>query len=203
MTPDERGYILFRCDWEPADPPAGDWADALCAWRDRLHRLGLVGVSPNGIGYGNLSCRPGPGTSFVVTGTGTGGLAALGPDHLTAVTGYDLAGNAVRCRGPVKASSESLTHAAVYEADPAARAVVHVHHPGLWQRLYGVAPTTDPAAQAGTPAMAVAVAALVRSGATPGELIVMGGHRDGLIAYGGTLDEAGARVVEALDGFAR
>jgi hypothetical protein len=203
MTPDEKGYILFRCDWEPADPPAVEWADALRTWRDRLHRLGLVGVYPNGIGYGNLSCRPVPGTAFVVTGTGTGGLAALGPEHLTAVTGYDLAGNTVRCRGPVKASSESLTHAAVYEAGPAIRAVVHVHHPGLWQRLYGVAPTTDPAVEAGTPAMAFAIAALIRGGARPGELIVMGGHRDGLIAFGGTLDEAGSRLVEALGRFAR
>ena len=56
---DEKGYIRFRCEWEPADPPASPLADELRACRDRLHRLGLVGVYPNGIGYGNLSVRTG------------------------------------------------------------------------------------------------------------------------------------------------
>ncbi len=198
---DEKGYVQFRCDWERADPPAGPVCDELRAWRDRLHRLGLVGVYPNGIGYGNLSARPGPGESFVITGTATGGLASLGPEHLTEVTGCDIAGNAVRCRGPVQASSESLSHAAVYRGDPAVRAVIHVHHLALWQRLYDRIPTTDPHAEAGTPEMAWAIEALFRDGRVRGEkLFVMGGHREGLIAFGGTLDEAGERVLAALAG---
>ena len=113
----------------------------------------------------------------------------------------DAAGNALGCRGPVAASSESLSHAAVYEADPAAGAVVHVHHIGMWEALYGVVPTTDPRAEAGTPAMAAAVAALVRAG-VPGGLFVMGGHREGLMAFGRTPGEATERVLAARAGVA-
>jgi ribulose-5-phosphate 4-epimerase/fuculose-1-phosphate aldolase len=202
VTRDEKGYVRFGCDWEPADPPAGPAVGALIRWRDRLHALGLIGVYPDGIGFGNLSARL-AGDSFVVSGTATGRLPTLGPEHFTTVTDYDFAANRLRCLGPVQASSESLSHAAVYRADPAAAAVIHVHHLGLWERLYGVLPTTDPKAEAGTPEMAWAIGELLRDTATRDRgLFVMGGHREGLMAFGRTEDEAGGRVLEAFAQFA-
>lgn len=195
---DEKGYIQFHCDWEWADAPAGALFDALRAWRDRLFSLGLIGIYPNGIGYGNLSCRP--GETFVITGTATGSIPSLGPEHLTEVTAYDIDRNWVRCRGPVQASSESLSHAAVYRSDPTIRAVIHVHHLDLWQRLLGNVPTTDADAEAGTPAMAYAIEALFRDGPVREErLFAMGGHREGVMTFGKSLDEAGARLLEALE----
>ena len=198
MTAGERGYVLFRCEREAADPPAGPLVEPLLRWRQRLHRAGLIGVLPDGIGFGNLSVRL-PGTdSFLVTGTNTGRFAMLGPEHLTVVTGCDIAGNSLACRGPVDASSESLTHAAVYLADPRVGAVVHVHHAGLWTTLADRLPTTDRAALAGTPEMAWAIEALVRERrAESAGLIVMGGHPEGLIAFGRDLDVAGERVLAA------
>jgi ribulose-5-phosphate 4-epimerase/fuculose-1-phosphate aldolase len=195
---DEKGYIQFRCEWEPTEPPAvpGD----LIAWRDRLHRLGLIGVYPNGIGYGNISIRD--GNSFLISGTATGHLPTLGPEHFSEVTAFDFASNWLRCRGPVKASSESLSHAAVYVSDPTARAVIHVHHLGMWGQLRDRVPTTDHAAEAGTPEMAWAIEALLRQpGVKERGLFVMGGHREGLMAFGATLDEVGERIVAALNAF--
>jgi L-ribulose-5-phosphate 4-epimerase len=193
----EKGYIQFRCDWERAAAPAGPLVGELIAWRDRLYRLGLIGVYPDGIGFGNLSVRV--GESFIVSGTATGRLEAVGPEHFTEVVGSDFAANWVRCRGPVEASSESLSHAAVYRAAPSASAVVHVHHLGLWEQLYGVLPTTDPKAEAGTPEIAWAIEELFRRGGVrEAGLFVMGGHREGLMAFGGTLDEAVSYVIEAL-----
>ena len=193
----EKGYVQFRCDWERAPAPAGPLVAELIAWRDRLYRLGLIGVYPDGIGFGNLSARV--GESFVISGTATGRLEAVGPEHFTEVVGSDFATNWVRCRGPVEASSESLSHAAVYRAAPSAGAVVHVHHLGLWEQLYGVLPTTDPKAEAGTPAMAWAIEELFRRGGVrEAGLFVMGGHREGLMAFGETLDEAGSHVIEVL-----
>ena len=58
------------------------------------------------------------------------------------------------CRGASQASSESLTHAAIYEMDDGIHAVVHVHDPELWQHLKNTFPTTDPDAAYGTPEMA-------------------------------------------------
>ena len=195
MTHDEKGYIQFRCDWEPGEPPAALHAAPLAEWRNRLHAFGLIGVYPDGIGYGNLSARL-PGGNFIISGTATGGVPAIGPEHITAVTAYEIAANWLRCRGPVQASSESLSHAAVYESDSAIAALIHVHHLGLWERLRGVIPTTDPAAEAGTPEMAWAITELLRDQtARDRGLFVMGGHREGLIAFGTTLDEAGEALL--------
>lgn len=211
MMHDEKGYIQFRCDWEPVSP--GAWAsrplaaetapvqEQLIGWRNRLRGLSLIGVYPDGVGYGNLSVRF-PGGNFLVTGTATGGIPAIGSDHLTEVNAYDIASNWLRCRGPVQASSESLSHAAVYECDPAIAAVIHVHHLGLWQRLRGVIPTTNSAAQAGTPAMAEAIADLLRDPAVRARgLFVMGGHREGLIAFGTVLNEAGEILLREFAAF--
>jgi L-ribulose-5-phosphate 4-epimerase len=198
VTHGEKGYVQFRCEWERGGPPAAAVVAELVRWRDRLYRLGLIGVYPDGIGYGNLSARL-AGEAFVISGTATGRLEAVGPEHFTEVVDYDIAANRLRCRGPVEASSESLSHAAVYRADPAAGAVVHVHHPGLWERLRGSAPTTDPAAEAGTPGMAWAIEELLRRfGVRRYGLFVMGGHRDGLVAFGPTPDAAGEHLVAAL-----
>jgi ribulose-5-phosphate 4-epimerase/fuculose-1-phosphate aldolase len=193
----EKGYVQFLCDWERADPPTGPMLDDLRLWRDQLYLLGMIGVYPEGIGFGNLSCRPGPGNEFVITGTATGALPTLGPEHLTEVLECDIARNWLRCRGPMQASSESLSHAAIYRSCPQARAVIHVHHFKLWERLFGKAPTTDPCAEAGTPAMAEAIAGLFRAG--PVGLFVMGGHREGIMVVGSNLDEAGTRLLSALE----
>ncbi len=234
MMHDEKGYVQFRCDWEPAEAPAVFApAEQLVEWRNQLHRLGLIGAYPDGIGYGNLSVRlpifpsprwgeggerrsrePGKGIAagpsapaplpsgerrgicFLITGTATGGIPAIGPEHITEVIAYDIASNRLRCRGPVQASSESLSHAAVYECDPMIVAVIHVHHLVLWEQLRGIIPTTDPAAEAGTPQMARAIMELLNDPAARDRgLFVMGGHREGLMAFGKTLDEAGETII--------
>lgn len=195
MTHDEKGYVQFRCEWERAAAPVGPVVADLVRWRNRLRDLCLIGVYPDGIGFGNVSGRV-PG-GFVISGTGTGGVADAGPEHFCEVVWADPDANALGCRGPVAASSESLSHTAVYAADPSAGAVIHVHHLGLWDALRGVLPTTDPAAEAGTPEMAVAVRAVVRAG-VPGGVFVMGGHREGLVAFGRNTEEAGGRLLAVV-----
>ena len=195
MTHDEKGYVQFRCEWTRAAPPAGPPIAELIAWRNRLHQLGLIGVYPDGIGFGNISGRL-PGGGFVISGTATGAVPVAGPEHFTEVLWSDAAANALICRGPVAASSESLSHAAVYEADPVVRVVMHIHHLKMWQELRGVIPTTALSAEAGTPPMADAIRELVRAG-VPGGLFVMGGHREGLVSFGRTADEAGGRLLGA------
>jgi hypothetical protein len=186
---DEKGYIQFRCEWQEAPPPAVP--AELIAWRDRLHEMNLIGVYPDGIGFGNISIRK----PFLISGTATGHLPHLEPEHFAEITAFDIAGNAVSCRGRVKASSESLSHAAVYRADPAAQAVIHVHHLAAWESLRSHVPTTDPSAEAGTPQMADAIASLLPLAEG---FFVMGGHREGLVAYGASLGEAGNRLLSAI-----
>ena len=191
------GYIKYQSEWmrEPCGIPRVVLAE-LELWRGRMRELGLVGVLPNGIGYGNLSARlltndpskpPAAWLSssdhagafpFWITGSATGGLESLSQQHYARVDAVEIARNWLRATGLTDASSESMTHAAIYGAVPECLAVIHVHSRLLWSAMLdqrvaggnspkasspmgrdfadavGVVPCTDPAAAYGTPAMA-------------------------------------------------
>jgi L-ribulose-5-phosphate 4-epimerase len=199
MPADEKGYIQFVCDWQRSDAPNDPQAEEVIRWRNRLARLGLIGVYPDGISFGNVSVRMNP-QGFLITGTATGAIPEIGPEHLCHVTSADILANRVCCRGPVPASSESLSHAAVYEILTEAAAVIHVHHLGIWQAYCGKLPTTDSQAEAGTPAMGHAITRLLKGhGSIPGGVFMMGGHREGWMAFGRDADEAGNRVLRLWD----
>ena len=190
--------MLFECRWERSAPLAASQLQPLRNWRGRLHSLGLIGVNQDGVGYGNLSSRKDGSSQFVISGTGTGTLAQLGPAHFTTVTDCDFESNSLSCQGPCRASSESLSHAAVYRSSPATGAVIHVHNSAMWESLYRRIPTTDPRAEAGTPEMARAIEELMKKHDGPG-LFVMGGHQDGLMAQGKDLEEAAGHILSALN----
>ncbi len=153
-------------------------------------QLRVVGIDENGIGFGNISVRQGT-QRFYISGSGTGGLADLRLRDCAYVTAYDFAQNWVRSEGVAIASSESLTHAALYEADEAIGAVIHGHNSDLWRQLRGVAPTTSSKVEYGTPAMAKEVRRLFReTDARTRRLFVMGGHADGFVTFGRDLRDA-------------
>lgn len=164
--------------------------------REHLFRLRLVGMYTGGelkgVGYGNISVRT-PG-GFVITATRTGGLPDLGPEHYTEIVKVDIARNAVDFRAVSSAtvpSSECMTHAMFYQADPAVGAVIHVHHLEFWKRLLNQVPTTSPEVEYGTPGMANEILRLYRDTDLPRrKLAAMAGHEEGVIAIGYDLDEA-------------
>lgn len=190
--------IKFQCVWREGPPPPEEAVAALCRCRDALHARGLIGHDiVHDVGYGNVSVRDADGAVFV-TGTQTGAVEQLEPRHVVRVLAYDLAGNRVACEGTLRASSETLSHVALYDAARAVGAVVHVHAREAWERLQGTVPTTGADVAYGTPAMAEALGELAR-GAPDGGVVVMGGHADGIIAYGPDLDDARERLLRALD----
>ena len=133
------------------------------------------------------------------SGTQTGNLPQLTSAHYSLVEDYDIDANHVTCRGPVRASSETLTHAAIFELTNAIRAVVHVHHEGLWRRLQGKAPTTHAKVRYGTPEMAKEFRRLyVETDFAATRIAVMAGHIAGLISIGEGLHEAGQRLLDFL-----
>jgi len=188
----------------------GESVRALAAWREILARLGLLGQDParyGGLGYGNVSARLGPfgevprgRRRFLVTGTQTGDRRHVTLADFCVVEQYDLARNRVRSTGPVPPSSESLTHGALYDVAPAARAVLHAHAPEVWRQARALGlPTTRAGAQNGTPEMAVEVQRLHREGPLAAlGILVMGGHEDGVLAFGGSAGEAGEILVRHL-----
>lgn len=196
----ETGYILFRCNWQKAPVLLTDRISQLVAWRNRLFDLGLIGKHENGIGFGNISLRGDDKRQFIISGSQTGGIPQLEARHFTTVTDYKLSENRLSCEGPVKASSESLSHAAVYEGCKQAQAVIHVHQAMIWKMLFGNALTTDPNAPPGTPEMAYAIANLLKNEqAHKQQFFVMGGHKDGIISFGESLDSAGAVILGLFD----
>lgn len=113
------------------------------------------------------------------------------------MTGYDTHNNWISCRGPTKASSESLTHAVIYELHASIQAVVHVHSGTLWSELRDRLPTTNPAVPYGTPEMAQEFERLYRdTDFASREIAVMGGHDGGLISIGPDVATAAGRLLE-------
>ena len=194
----DEGYTKYAVQWRDHETLDRPEIGELERWRRPLFDAGLIGHYPeSGIGYGNLSVRTGE-REFLVSGTQTGHLPRTGPAHYSLVTDYDIDRNTVTCRGAVQASSETLTHAALYELDPAIGAVVHVHDEPLWQRLLQDAPATRVGVAYGTPEMAREFGRLYRE--TPfGEtrLAAMAGHDAGVVAIGATLQDAAERVLAA------
>jgi L-ribulose-5-phosphate 4-epimerase len=127
-------YVKFTYQRARADTAPFDALAELNACRRKLLKQRLMGVDSNGVGFGNLSVRDGSTTNFYITGSATGGLPELTLTDCARVVAYDFARNWLRYEGAAIPSSESLTHAAIYESDPTIFAVIHCHDSDLWQR---------------------------------------------------------------------
>lgn len=183
----EEGYIKFNIDWEEAqfDFNSNDFTE-LNKCRDNLYKLNLIGAYENGIGFGNISKRI-INNQYVISGSATGNFSQLEPQHYALVENYDLYKNQIKCKGLTKASSESLSHAAIYKSNPEIKAVIHIHHLEMWEKYINNLPTTDIKATFGTPEIADEMKKLVTQSSG---IIIMGGHQEGIISYGKSIKEA-------------
>ncbi|MEG4986156.1 class II aldolase/adducin family protein [Microcoleus sp. BR0-C5] len=196
----DEGVVKYRCDWKEAGPVAATNIADLMDWRDRLHAWGLIGVYENGIGFGNVSVRLGNSCQFVISGTQTAHLNTLGPESYCTVTEFNLEKNFLGCRGPVQASSESLTHGALYLQREDVGGIIHVHNPKLWQQLLFKIPTTRKEIPYGTPQMALEIFRLFEEeNLADRKMLAMAGHEDGIICFGNTVDEAGKVLSAAIN----
>lgn len=206
MSGPQEGVTKFELRFTRAAPLDFSSLRTLNAWRTLLHRLGLIGRDParyGGVGFGNVSQRlAGTPASFAISGTQTGELAVLDARHYARVDRCDIAGNSVEARGPIEPSSESLTHAMLYRLSADIQCVLHVHVPLLWDSAQALGiPFTHPDVAYGTPAMADEMVRLYRAGdfARRG-IVAMGGHADGVVAFGADTGAAGFALLEALVG---
>ncbi len=193
----DEGYVKYTSHWQAGPPVDAVIAAELERWRRPLHAAGLIGIYRDlGIGFGNLSVRAGVPGQFVITGTQTGHLEHTTAEHYALVTGCDIESNTVTCTGPVQASSEAMTHAAIYAIDPGIGAIVHVHSRALWQRYIDKLPTTRADVAYGTPEMAREFGRLhLETDFDTQGVAVMAGHEEGLISFGATLEDAAKRML--------
>lgn len=200
---EKEGVIKYRLDYRTA--PAVNYPELtkLNAWRFILYRLGLIGQDAQrygGLGFGNISFRLNHTRQFVITGSQTGGLNHLTPDHYCKILHADAERNHIIAEGANKPSSEALTHAAVYEANEQIQAVVHVHSQTIWQYSQALAlPAIAADIRYGTPAMATAVLSLFRQDRLAEiPLFVMLGHEDGIVAFGDSIADASLVLIKTL-----
>lgn len=195
----EEGVIKFNCTWIKEAPLNVELIKELNTWRDTLYKLKLLGVTNDGIGYGNISRRY--KDNFIISGSGTGKLKHLTNEHYATVTNYSVEENKLTSVGPVIASSESLTHAMIYKSLPAINAVFHVHHFALWKKLLNKIPTSHVDVAYGTPAMANEIVRLFEeTNLASKKIFVMAGHEEGIVSFGKDVNEAGNILFAALDG---
>ncbi|WP_041933098.1 class II aldolase/adducin family protein [Gloeothece verrucosa] len=194
----DEGYVKYHCEWLDSPSVTFEQIEELNQWRHKLFQLGLIGQYDNGIGFGNVSIRClDQEHQFIISGTKTGGIPELNEQHYTRVIDYDWEKNWLICRGSIQASSEALTHAAVYTANPHINAVIHVHHLKLWQTLMDKVPTTAKDIAYGTPEMAQEIIRLCQLGnLKEAKILVMSGHWEGVMAFGCNLTEAGNLLLE-------
>lgn len=195
----DEGYIKFELHWQWEESIAGLALEDLQANRQRMFQQGFIGWDDVlGVGFGNISKRSAAKyTEFIISGTQTGGLVSLESQHFCLVKDFDIQKNQIWCQGPIKASSESMTHAAIYAANDRYQAVIHIHHRQMWEYYYDQLPTTDPAATYGTPEMAEAIADITKDRFLPSTpMIIMGGHQDGIMVFGANLDQVSDTILE-------
>ena len=206
--PEQEGVIKFELQFEQKPLPEALDLSQLIAWRAVFHRLRLIGQDPGrygGLGFGNISqkfpAHPADSTdALVISGTQTGAGEILRRADFCQISGFSIEHNRICAEGPVKPSSEALTHAAVYHADASIAFVIHAHCPEIWRATRALAiPAIPDSIAYGTPKMAAAVGVLI--GASQQRscgLFSMLGHEDGVISYGKCADEAATRLVTTL-----
>ncbi len=184
-TPIDDGYIKYTSTRRDGRVPPSATLDELNRARTTLFDLGLIGVYNNGVGYGNLSVRVGNHNQFVVTASATGAERTLQAEQFCLVEAFSADENHVQSMGSLPASSESMTHGAIYAAHSGVHCVIHVHSRILFDHLMQTgAPATPADIPYGTPAMAHTVAQLVTRQPHLPTVFAMAGHDEGVVAYG-------------------
>jgi len=188
----DEGYIKFECHFkkEVIEIPRELFAP-LNYWRNFLLNKGWIGAYPDGIGFGNISIRIPGSNQFYITGSATGSLPELKTEHYALVEKCDPAGNIIWCKGLIQASAESMSHYTVYKTIPEAAAVVHIHNRFLWDKYLDVLPCTLKEVSYGTPEMAFEIERILKLPEMKTKRVaVMGGHEEGIISYGTSVEEA-------------
>jgi L-ribulose-5-phosphate 4-epimerase len=199
-TQPEDGYIKFTCHMIPERIEIPDSLfTPLNLWREEMWQRSFIGAYPDGVGYGNISIRIPNSEQFYISGSGSGGIPELDQIHYPLVEKCDLAQNTVWCRGVVNASSESMSHAAIYSCNDGIGAVVHIHSRKLWEKYLDLLPTTSREVEYGTQGMGYEIIRLMGLPETQEKKVfVMGGHAEGIVSFGKTVEEA-VRILLALD----
>lgn len=191
----DEGYIKFNIEhrFEKIEIPEPIFTQ-LSNCRTQMFDRGWIGETPEGIGFGNISVFY--DNRFFITGSATGAIRELSVEGYAEVLKFDIEENCVESKGMAKASSETMSHAVIYKSKSSVRAVIHIHNTLLWENNIDKLPTTAKEVPFGTPQMAHEIQRIINN---PDDfhkgIIIMGGHQDGIISYGETLNAAAEKLL--------
>jgi ribulose-5-phosphate 4-epimerase/fuculose-1-phosphate aldolase len=172
-------------------------------WRKKLYNKNLIGEYPNAkIGFGNISQifdyssilktnKP----QFVISGTQTGKYPELDGSQYTRILDFNIDMLKVTMQGQIEASSEVLTHAAIYERNILIQAVFHIHSQDLWRMMIEKNLLfTSENIPYGTIEMAHATQECI--GSNSFGVFCMRGHIDGIVGFGRSPEEAWNQIMK-------
>jgi len=193
------GVIKYNFDFQPSNPVDFESYFEIESVRERLFALGLIGVTDEGIGYGNISQRV-DNNSFVITGTQTGHLAELNENHYAFIEAYDDKTFYLKSSGAIKPSSEALTHGTIYNLSEEIGAVIHIHSRVLWDFMLVKNYLKTENVPYGSVEMVEEVNRIFLTlNPLSNPKFVMAGHEEGIIFFGETLQEAELVCYEVLN----
>ena len=198
-TAPEEGVIQFHHQRKQQQAISNTAYKILEPARQQAFRKKWIGVYPDGVAYGNLSCRLQGETGFYITASQTGSLSNCLAEHYCHIHDYNYQNNQVSYSGCRPPSSESLTHAMFYELDRHISCVLHIHHAQAWKQLKYVLPTSHEDVTYGTIEMAMEIKRLFHeSSLQQSKILVMAGHEDGIISFAEDMTETFAIMQQAL-----
>ncbi len=180
---------------------------SITAWRTLFFKLELIGQLErryDGYGFGNISQRLAPVNSetvpFIISGTQTGNIDSLFRHHYCVVLEANPLENSVKSAGKTQPSSESLTHACIYQQNKSIQAVIHIHSPEIWLNTQQLKlPYTAANVSYGTPEMAGEVKNLFDTASFQNTgIFSLLGHQDGIIAFSDSIEKAALLLIKTF-----
>ncbi len=156
--------------------------EELLEFGNTLKQCKLIGKTDELTGYGNISFRDRQSGDFFISASKSGIDDTYVSSHFSRIVTWDAETNFVESEGRMPASSETLSHLAVYEAVKKANYVVHVHSEIYWNKYLHHELTSNLEIEYGTKEMYFEVKRLLEGNVDAGTLI-MGGHMDGILFW--------------------
>ncbi len=192
----DEGYIKYKSDWEKREIDIDDKLfEEINFWRNHFYKRNWIGAYSDGIGFGNISTRL-QDNQFLISGSATGNYPELEKSNYSIVNNFDFDSNSLKCSGQVEASSEALSHAALYKANSNISKIVHIHNLDLWKKWINRLPTTSDKITYGTPEMAYELQLCMLEMKADEGVIIMGGHQEGIIAFGNDFEKIAKLLYE-------
>lgn len=167
--------------------------DQIINWCNQFHSHGLAPSYGEG-SFGNLSYRVNAGSKdFIITGSALELKEHLTKDEFVKVVAVDSNNLRIQAFGKRVPSSETMLHAAIYEARPEVNAIFHGHCEIVLKNAEQAGiQTTEKEEEYGTNSLVSSVLSILMNR----YFLVMKGH--GFLSLGKSLEEAGEAAINVL-----